>query len=173
MTYASFNSGELKLDVMLQRNKDLDDKYNNYQIDEHYAFGIAYEKDDYAFKLNGGRFSKVDAPNQIEDLDYALISAKYDADQYQVMGELGYQKSSAKTTTPYAGYLQGLYRVTPKHIAILRAEAYKDNVANAKDKIAVFGYTYRPLYPVAFKVEYQLHSNHNEDQTLLSLSVMF
>ena len=172
-SYSSLNGGELKIDLMAQRNKGFDDEYNNYKIDEHYAFGIAYEKDDYALKLNGGRFTKTDAAATAKDFNYALLSAKCDTDKYQIMGELGSQSSSDQTTTPYAGYLQGLYRVTPKHIAVLRAEAYKDNVANAKDKIAILGYTYRPLYPVALKAEYQIHSNHNEDQTLLSLSVMF
>ena len=172
-SYSSFNGGELKIDLMAQHNEDLDDFYNNYKIDEHYAFGVAYEKDDYTLKVNGGHFSKIGSANQIEDLNYALLSAKYDTEQYQIMGELGAQRSSDKATTPYAGYLQGLYRVTPKHIAVLRAEAYKDNVANLKEEMAVFGYAYRPLYPIALKAEYQLHSNHNEDQILLSLSVMF
>ncbi|MFK5938462.1 MAG: hypothetical protein QM497_08715 [Sulfurimonas sp.] len=172
IVYSNIQNSEIKIDVMLQNNKDFDDDYNNYKIDKHYAVGLTYEKDNYAFKINVGHFSQINN-TAFKNLNYALISAKYDTNKYQITGELGYQSSQTKTTKPYASYIQGLYRITPKHHVVIRTEAYKDNVINIKDNIAIFGYTYRPLYPLALKAEYQLHSLHKEDNLLFSFSVMF
>ena len=172
VAYSNIQSSEIKIDVMIQHNKDFDDNYNNYIIDEHYAVGFTYEKDNYALKINAGHFSQI-SDTVFKNLNYALIGAKYDTNRYQITTELGYQSSQTKTTRPYASYVQGLYRITAKHHAIIRAEAYKDNVTNIKDNIAIFGYTYRPLYPLALKAEYQLHSLHKEDNLLFSFSVMF
>ena len=74
---------------------------------------------------------------------------------------------------PYVGYIQGLYNIEEKHEIIVRVESYSDKALEIKDTFAVFGYTYRPLYPIAIKGEYQRHSMHNEDQLLFSLSVLF
>lgn len=173
LSYNSYKEGELKLDLLLQYNEDLDDEYNNYKIDKHFGFGASYEKNNYALKINGGYFHQVETSVTNNDRYYFLLSGKYDKDKIQVIGELGYQKSNHITTTPYAGYLQTSYRFTEQHIGTLRFEAYKDNLAQKNDEVTVFAYTYRPLYPIAFKTEYQFHSLYREDQFLLSFSVLF
>ncbi|MFT5662585.1 MAG: hypothetical protein ACI9TV_003242, partial [Sulfurimonas sp.] len=172
-SYSSFDSGGLKLDLMLQNNEDLDDDYNNYKIDKHYAIGSSYEKNDFTLKLNTGFFHKID--NQIihDELYYLLLSTKYDKDKYQFLTEFGVQRSTKNFTTSKAGYIQGLYRFEEKHTGILRLESYKDNTNSIQENLAIFGYTYRPLYPVAIKSEFQLHSQSNLNQVLLSLSVLF
>ncbi len=172
-SYSSFDEGELTIDIMLQHNDDLDDEYNNYKIDTHYGLGVLYEADEYAIKLNSGYFHRTEN-NVIQDnLYYFLLSVKYDTERYQFLSELGYQQSNNKTTTPYAGYIQGLYRFTDQHISALRIESYDDHVNNKSDDIAVFSYTYRPSYPIAIKYEYQVHSIREENQFLFSLSVLF
>ena len=171
LTYSSFKEGELKIDLMLQNGRAIDNGYNNYAIDRHYGFGISYEKGDYTVKANGGYFRKVDA--QERDLYYALVSAKYEADNYQLQGEIGSQRSSDDATTTYAGYLQGAYRFNERHIGIVRVESFMDDLNGEDGDIAVVGYTYRPLYPVAIKSEYQWHSQTSENQLLFSLSVLF
>lgn len=172
LSYTTFEESEFKLDVMIQRNEDLDDEYNNYKIDEHYALGVSYEKYDYALKLNGGYFHNVERAVN-DELYYFLLSGKYETQKYQFLAELGSQASSSQRTTEYAGYVQGLYRFSEKHIVIGRVESYDDKLNDMKDDIAIAGYTYRPLYPIALKTEYQFHSTKSENQFLFSLSVLF
>lgn len=173
VSYSSFYEGELKIDLMLENNEDLDNEYNNYKIDKHYGFGALYEKDDYAIKLNTGYFHRTESNILEDNLYYFLLSAKYDTEKYQLLSEIGYQESNTQTTTPYAGYLQGLYRFTDQHIGAIRVESYDDHVNNKSDDIAIFSYTYRPSYPIALKSEYQFHSISEENQLLFSLSVLF
>ncbi|MCX6075467.1 MAG: hypothetical protein NTW78_01120 [Campylobacterales bacterium] len=173
-TYSSYNEAELKVNLMLQNNEDIDNNYNNYKIDKHYGIGLLYGKDDYAIKINGGHFNRLDSSLATPDeLYYFLLSGKYDRDKYQFQSEIGSQKSKREFTTNYAAYIQGLYRFTEQHIGILRFESYDDKLNNKKDDIAIVAHTYRPIYPVAIKSEYQFHSLHLENQFLFSLSVMF
>jgi len=172
-SYTSYGEGELHLELMAQNNEDLDNKYNNYKIDEHYGVNVLYEKDEYALKVNAGYFHKIDTINEPDNLYYYLLSAKYDTEKYQFLAELGSQYSEEKTTTPYAGYIQGLYRFTEQHIGSIRVESYEDRIINEQDEIAIVAYTYRPLYPVAIKSEYQFHSLSSQNQFLFSFSVLF
>jgi len=173
-SYSTFNDGELSIDVILQHNRDLDDSYNNYKIDNHYGFNVLYGQDDYSLKLNGGYFETINASSEEDKRYYFMLSGKYDVEKYQIQAEIGFQNSSKfSATTPYAGYIQGLYRLSEQHILVARAEAYKDNVLKKKEQIGIVGYAYRPIYPVAFKAEYQLHSLSEENQMLFSVSVLF
>lgn len=172
-SYLSYGAGELKADVMLQHNNDIDDEYNNYKIDEHYGFGISYERDDYTFKLNGGYFHNLNNYIVQDNLYYFLLSAKYESNKYQILSEVGSQKSKSDYTTDYALYIQGLYRFSEQHIGVIRVESYDDNLNATDDDMLIFGYTYRPLYPIAIKSEYQFHSQSNQNQFLFSFSVLF
>lgn len=172
-SYASFNGSDFKIDLIAQNNEDLDDEYNNYKIDKHYGFGILYAKDDYSVKVNGGNFHKIESLNTPDNLYYFLISGKYDVEQYQILAEVGTQKSKSEYITNYAGYLQGLYRFSERHMGIVRFESYDEQFHDKRDDISILGYTYRPIYPVAIKSEYQFHSLTQENQFLFSLSVMF
>lgn len=170
--YSSYDRGEFKIDVMLQNNEDIDDEYNNYKIDKHYGFGISYEIDDFTLKFNSGYFHKTmdEIP---DDLYYFLISSKYESEKFQILTEMGSQKSQDEFTTNFAGYIQGVYRFTEEHLGVVRVESYDDASTNTNDNLAIFGYTYRPLYPVAIKTEYQFHSISEENQFLFSFSVLF
>lgn len=172
-SYASYGEGEFHVDLMAQNNEDLDNQYNNYKIDEHYGVNVLYEKDDYALKANAGYFHKIEAFNEADNIYYYLLSAKYDTEKYQFLGEIGSQYSQNKTTTPYAGYIQGLYRFTEQHLGSIRVESYEDKILDKRDDIAIVAYTYRPIYPVAIKSEYQLHSITAQNQFLFSFSVLF
>ena len=171
-SYSSYSDGELKVDLLLQHNNDIDSEYNNYRIDEHYAFGVTYEKDEYTYKINGGYFHSLNDITE-DDLYYFLLSAKYETDNYQLQAELGTQRNENVFTTKYAGYLQGVYHFTDQHAGIIRLESYDNQVENKSDDMAIIGYTYRPLYPIAIKTEYQVHSIKKENQFLFSFSVLF
>lgn len=172
-SYTSYGEGEFHFDFMIQNNEDLDNKYNNYKIDEHYGVNVLYEKNELSLKINAGYFHRIETFNEPNTLYYYLLSAKYDREEFQVLAELGSQYSQERTTTPYAGYIQGLYRFTEQHIGSIRVESYENKILNNKDEMAIFAYTYRPIYPVAIKSEYQFHSLREENQFLFSLSVLF
>ena len=172
-SYTSFKNSEFRLDAIIQNNAPIDDDYNNYDIDKHFALGASYDKNDLTLKLNGGYFSKRDNYyTDVDDFAYALISSRYEQDDYQILAEVGTQRSKDGDHN-YAGYLQGLYRLTQKHITIMRLESYKDDIENLHDDIAIVAYTYRPLYAVALKTEYQQHTQNGENQFLISFSVLF
>ncbi len=173
VNYSSYNTSTLKMNLILQDNKDFDADYNNYKIDKHYAIGSSYERDNYTLKFNAGYFHKTDTPSMYDEFYYVLLSARYETDKYQFLTEFGEQQSKEKIRTNRAGYIQGLYRFTEKHIAILRAESFDNKRSSLRDDFAVLGYTYRPLYPIAIKSEFQLHSKNNLNQVLVSLSVLF
>ena len=200
-SYSYYKTNNFTIDIMIQNNSDIDPEYNNYEIDKHYGVGISYEKDNFNIKLNAGTFNVInyyndeyengesdkteekgdgdnDKDDETETLSnsiryYALLSAKYDNEKFQLMTEIGSQKSSHKTTTEYAGYIQALYRFTQKHTTIFRVESYHNKINNKSDDFALLGFTYRPLYPIALKTEYQLHSNSKDNKILLSFSMMF
>ena len=171
-SYTNYKEGEFKIDLMLQNNDDIDNEYNNYQLDKHYGFGLSYEKDEYTYKLNSGYFHSIHDVNE-DDLYYFLLSAKYETDNYQIQAEIGTQRTDTYFTTKYAGYLQGVYRFTQEHIGVVRLESYDNQFLGVSDDMAIVAYTYRPLYPIAIKSEYQFHTLHQENQFLFSFSVLF
>ena len=176
-SYTSFAENSLQFDVMLQANPSLDDDYNNYHVKNHLGLGLTYELDNLSLKINAGFFKK-DLDDEViigdnKDFYYALMSARYEVDQYQVTAELGTQWGDKTQTTRYAGYIQGAYYFTAQHTGIIRLESYDNHLYGINDNIAIFGYTYRPVYPVAFKLEYQRHSLEYQNQWLFSLSVLF
>ena len=172
-SYTSYEDGGLKINATLQHNDSIDnDDYNNYEVDKHYGAGLSYEMDELTLKVNAGYFH-TDYDINKEDLYYVLVSAKYEADKYQILTEFGSQKTKEEYTTKYAGYIQGAYYFTQQHIGVLRAESYDNKRDNISEEIMVVGYTYRPLYPIALKSEYQFHSKEDDNKLLLSLSVLF
>ena len=172
LQYQNYYSETFDVEFLVQHNEDLDDEYNNYKIDEHYGLSIEYENDSFALKFNGGYFHLNES--EIERRRYyAMLSAQIEREKYKILCEIGRQYSNSRISTPYALYLQGLYYFNDHNIGVLRFESYKDEVMKKSEQIVIFGYTYRPLYPVALKAEYQIHSKKKSDRLLLSFSVLF
>ncbi len=172
-SYKRYKEATFYFDVILQNNADLDPTYNNYRMDENYGIGLGYEKENLSLKLNFGFFDGLFANNRSQNLYYYMASLKYATEKIEILGELGSQKSAHIYTTKYAGYLQGLYHFTQKHGGVLRLESYDDKKLGVQDDLAIFGYSYRPLYPISLKAEYQFHKIHKNNQIMCSLSVLF
>ncbi len=172
-SYLSFSDYEVKIDFLAQNNNDFDDAYNNFQIDKHYGLGVTYSKNDLSLKLNGGYFHTKKKVLPSDDIYYWLASLKYDNDHFKIMGEFGTQFEKNGLLVPYSGYIQGMYRVTEQHLPVIRFESYSSNVSRKKDQFVILGYTYRPIFPMALKAEYQLHKDNEKDKALFSFSVMF
>ncbi|MBU0721266.1 hypothetical protein KJ877_07985 [bacterium] len=179
LMYSYYNGYELNVDLLLQNNEDLDAAYNNFITDKHFGFGIEFTDNDFSLKLNGGYFHLKEKILEYEDVYYALLSFKYDTERFKIMGELGTQFCETKSTVPYSGYLQGVYRITEKHLPVIRFESHNSDITNKlspnieKDDVLIMGYTYRPMYPVALKAEYQVHSVRRENKAVFSFSVLF
>lgn len=157
--------------LLLQENEDLDDWYNNISVDRHYDGGIEHFLDDsFSIKANIGYFRTKDD----QDFFYGLAAMQYTGEQYKVSAEFGARRSETAWSVPYALYLQGVWHIQEHHDLIGRFEHYKiDEGALRDEQIGIIGYTYRPVYPVALKAEYQAHTYTNENQLHLALSVMF
>ncbi len=172
--YQTENGYEFAIDTIIQGGEDLDaalnkEIYNNFDSDSHYGFGVSLQKDAWNYQFNTGYFHLTSN----EEYYYLLGAVKYEEYDFKLQGELGTQFNEDGTTIPYVGYFQGAYMIKENHQAIVRVEAYKDHLTDTKDSFAVIGYTYRPLYPIAFKGEYQWHSLHEENKMILSISVLF
>lgn len=71
------------------------------------------------------------------------------------------------------GYLQASYPLSDKHTFVSRYEYFDDNDVIGKDQLFLFGYSYRPIYPVSIKAEYQWHEQSEQNKFLASFSVIF
>ncbi|WP_457746171.1 hypothetical protein [Sulfurimonas sp.] len=175
LTYTYFSNYEVQVDLLAQNHDDIDDKYNNVKIDQHYALGLELAKDSLSLKLNGGYFHAVDDRYRDEKFTYILASTQYDVDKYKITAEVGTQFSENRVSIDYVGYIEALYRITDKHLPVVRFESYKSNlnILNEQDSSLTFCYTYRPMVPIAFKSEYQFHSLEKYNKIYLSFSVLF
>jgi hypothetical protein len=181
------------IDVMLQEGEDIDslindEIYNNFETKRHYGIGVLFEAFDISYRLNAGYFEKSAPPQKFapphereffkkgvpQEYVYFLGGFEYQGSDFKLLGELGTQYSSeGRHTLPYIGYLQYSYQPIEKHELVLRAESYKSDREKFEDSFLVFGYTYRPLAPVALKAEYQWNSVEERNRFLFSLSVLF
>jgi hypothetical protein len=154
--------------LFMQNNKDLDDTKLNIKSKYFYGLSLEYEiEEDTQVGGSVGRY-KIDGSNQV--VNFVQADTKYTYNDVDIQSELIYLKNENTSFTQLTGYLQGQYHLNMKHSLVGRYE-YID-----KDKInmiGILGYSYRPIYPVSFKMEYQMHSDSNADKALMSFSVLF
>ncbi len=156
--------------VMIQNNNDFDDNYNNIIVNRHNIIGIEHIGEEISYKANIGYFRTTSD----KDFYYFLLSLLYEKESYKISAEYGARRDNTRWSVPYALYLQGVYHIAPKHDLIGRIESYKiDEGTYRHENIGVIGYTYRPIYPMTYKAEYQLRSYTNESQFKLSFSILF
>lgn len=157
--------------MTLQENKDLDDWYNNISVDRHYTAGIEhFINDDLSIKANLGHFRTTDE----QEFFYGLAALQFEQELYKVSAEFGARRGETEWNVPYAFYLQGVWHMKEHHDLIGRFEHYRIDEGSLRDEqIGIIGYTYRPIYPIALKAEYQAHTYTNENQFHLAFSIMF
>ncbi|HEX5328877.1 hypothetical protein [Sulfuricurvum sp.] len=163
----------LRYHLFGQNNRDLDEEYIN--IRNNHFYGLSLEKE-FSMEWSGGAsigeyITKIDQRTR-----FLQAGTKYDDTQWQLTLETLLAKSEyADGQDAYAlsGYAQAMYHFSPEHALIGRYEYFSDHHTDYRDNIAILGYSYRPLYPVSLKGEYQWHSLHDENRALFSLSVLF
>ena len=188
-----FEDGLLTCNALIQTTQDIHPQYNSSIVDTHYALSISYETQNFLYKLSGGYFHEQtslrvyhdDGDNDEDDYfnnyeisiignnyNYLLLGFKYEDDMFTLQSEIARQYHNSEVNIDYMGYIQATYRDN-KHSYTLRFEDYKDRENERHhDTFSVIAYTYRPLYPIAFKTEYQLHSIKQNNIAIFSFSIL-
>jgi len=169
------NDNTIKYHLFMQNNEDLDEEYINIQNDHFLGASLEYEFLD-EFSL-GGSLGQYITNVDDKHVEFMQINAKYDNYPFLLKGEVAYSdidnRFINKKSNNLAGYTQGMYNLDMKHALISRYEYFNDDENNEKTHIGVFGYSYRPIYSVSFKAEYQWNSDSYQNKSLVSFSVLF
>ncbi|ADR35133.1 hypothetical protein Sulku_2474 [Sulfuricurvum kujiense DSM 16994] len=163
----------LKYHLFAQNNHDMDEEYIN--IPNTHFFGFALDQEISMDWNTGGSIGEYIAKTG-QRTRFIQGNFKYDDTRWQVLTEALAAKSEygdRQDDYTYSGYTQAMYRYSPEHALIGRYEYYNDHHTDYKDHILTLGYSYRPLYPVSLKGEYQWHSQNDENRALFSFSVLF
>jgi len=163
----------LKYHLFAQNNHDMDEEYIN--IPNTHFFGFALDQEISMDWNTGGSIGEYIAKTG-QRTRFIQGNFKYDDTRWQVLTEALVAKSEygdRQDDYTYSGYTQTMYRYTPEHALIGRYEYYNDHHTDYEDHILTLGYSYRPLYPISLKGEYQWHSQNDENRALFSLSVLF
>lgn len=159
--------------VYLQNTGDMDSKYVNIAVDQHYGFTLEKNlSDTWSVGGSAGRFREVNN----NSTRYFQLNSRVDNGPYTVLleGIVDYHRPDilpkAKSSSIYT---QFEYRFKPRHAVIVRAESFRDDRISLHEKIGVLGYSYRPQFPVSLKVEYQWHANSDNNRLVGSFSVLF
>lgn len=164
---------DLTYHVYGQVTEDLDDEYINIPIDRH--FGASLEKswgNNWSAGLAAGRFDALDDTQT----RYYQLNARYSGYPYKVQAEFNHTQHDmafGPDEDATAAYVQGEWHFSMRHALVSRVEYFRDQRINENARVFILGYSYRPLYPVSLKVEYQWHSDSGDNQLEASFSVLF
>jgi hypothetical protein len=157
-----------------QNNKDLDEEYINIKNSHFFGFSLENEVD-YDFSYGGSLGEFISDDNKRSR--FLQLNAKHDFHPFYLQYEAAISSITDNTTnqksSTFASYIQSEYKIDMKNSIIGRYEYYKDNLADDKQHIGIIGYSYRPLYSVSLKSEYQFNSNSDLNKFIISFSVLF
>ena len=161
--------------LFVQNNKDLDEDYINIKNDYFYGLNLNYETEtNFAF---GGTLGTYKIKDTEETVKFIQLNAKYDNYPYLVQTEFQYNDiedtKRNEETYQFAGYIQGKYNFNLKHALIGRYEYIDNDLINQVNNIGIIGYSYRPLYSISIKTEYQINSDSSYNKAIISFSVLF
>jgi len=170
--FTSFDDN-LTYHLYLQGTEDMDEDNINIKVDSHVGFSM--EKKLGSNVSFGGSFGRFTEKND-RRTNYLQLNARLDTTRYSLISEaiiddqdmpvLGSLKSKSM-------YVQGEYRFNSNHALIARGEYLSNGIFTDKDRIGVVGYSYRPVFPVSLKIEYQWHTDSKNNGLFSSISVLF
>lgn len=168
----SFES--LTYHIFGQNNKDIDEEYIN--IKNQHFFGVSLENEvAYNFQYGGSIGEFISDENQRSR--FVELNFKYDMHPFSIQSEAVLSKiknhNTNNTDYKFASYLQSQYRINTQNSIVGRYEYFKDNELDTKQHIGIIGYSYRPIYPVSMKSEYQWNSDSDLNKFIISFSVLF
>lgn len=157
-----------------QTTHDMDEEYINIPNTHFYGVSLEHEL---SFETSlGGSIGEFITLSSNERTRFVQGNMKYENGSLLITTEAIASKTEYQTSQidyTFSGYLQSVYHFTTEHAVVGRYEYYDNHHLDYTDHIGVLGYSYRPIYPVSIKGEYQWHSQENENRTLLSFSVLF
>jgi len=157
----------LKYHIFMQNNKDLDEEYINIPNDHFFGISLGY---DVTPQINiGGSLGRYTVKYEERDVDFIQLNAKYDNDPLILQTEWAYNTNNDQLS----GYLQALYNFDMHHAIIGRYEYYNVNEIESAGHMAIIGYSFRPIYAVSLKAEYQMNSDSSLSKSIISFSVLF
>ena len=159
--------------LFAQETRDLDKSYINISTDHFVGATIEHELS--MESSIGGGIGQFTTLNN-ETFNFAVVNAKYSENALELSTEYMVRKSSSdnvQDNKSMGGYLQVLYHFSDEHAVVSRYEYFDDNDIIGKDQVFLFGYSYRPIYPVSLKAEYQWHEQSDQNKFLASFSVLF
>jgi len=160
--------------LFMQNNRDIDADYINIK-NEHF-FGLSLENEVSMDFQYGGSFGEFITEDR-KRVRFAQLNAKYELSNLSIQAEValdhGEDHSARVKGDKFAGYMQGHYRLSNEHAFVGRYEYFNDDATDVSNHIGIFGYSYRPMYPVSLKAEYQWNSDEQLNKFLTSFSVLF
>ncbi len=164
--------GHLNYHAFIQANKDLDQEALNIKSVYFYGISLKYDLDD-LLSLGGALGTyKIRDTNEVVNL--FQLDAIYKNDRGEIKTELAYNDIrndvSNVSNQSFIGYIQGKYYINDKEALVSRYEYINEKTIG---HIGVLGYSYRPIYPISIKTEYQIHSDNSHNKVLISFSVLF
>ncbi len=167
-------NGTTRYHLFAQGTHDMDEEYINIPNTHFYGLSLEHELSlETSFGGSAGEFISLSSNERTRFLQGNI---KYDNGSLLLSAEAIAAKTdyrAAKSDITLSAYVQSVYHFSPDHALVGRYEYYDDQHRDYQDHIGVFGYSYRPIYPISIKGEYQWHSQQNENRTLLSFSVLF
>ncbi|MGZ5208941.1 MAG: hypothetical protein ACXWB0_07970, partial [Sulfuricurvum sp.] len=158
-----------RVSVTLQHNNDLDNGYNNFNIDRHYAVAWDIAEQKRLWRFGGGYFRY----ESLHEAFYLLAALKMEHKEWNFLFESILRSERNEEKLSYDAYAQGVWHFKAKHDLVFRTEVEKAPLTQIHDGSALVGYTYRPLSNVALKGEFEAHQESLLNRLLFSLSVLF
>ena len=173
----------LEYHCFLQVSDDIDEDYINIKNDFFLGASLSY---DISYEWNlGASVGYVKAKQdpvvnaRKRDISFVEGNAKYENYPFLVQTEWAYtyidNKEYVTTDYQFGGYVQGMYNLNEQHALVSRYEYFKDTQLGLEENrhIGIIAYSYRPVYALSIKGEYQFHSDSYYNQAFISLSVLF
>jgi len=159
--------------LYVQGTEDLDDAYININIDRHLGLSLDRQLTSrWHAGVSMGRFDDLDnTATRYLALNTRLALGKLTLFMEGIRDL--HETNSGLHEQSTAVYGQGEYRLTPQHALIVRGEYFNNELTGIRERIGILGYSFRPVFPVSFKVEHQWHSDSGDNLWLGSFSVLF
>lgn len=170
---------DLTYHVYLQNSRDMDESNINIKPESHYGFALAKQYGN-GWRIGGsaGRFKEAigSASGTRTATRYWQLNSRFDNQHYSLIAEGIVNTESAVgagRARSKAVYVQGEYRYRPRHSLISRLEYFHDTGVAVPERIGILGYSFRPVFPVSLKFEYQWHQESSNNRFVSSFSVLF
>ena len=170
--FAPFDES-LTYHIYAQNSRDMDQGNINIETDSHYGISLARELGaNWQAGGSAGHFNLLDGTST----RYLQLNSRYDSGKITAIAEairsLQHERGGTRVEST-AAYVQGEYHFNSHHGLIVRGEYFHDGRVGVHERIGILGYSFRPVYPVSIKLEYQWHTDSKENQFLSSFSVLF